>query len=126
MSAFKRYQSKVFWGQMASHDLQDDRFAERNDLTRYSFNERVREKEEEEKEEKEEENSTKSENDTDANITAIRVCKSEENIKQNVSRISLICDESLTCHGYVKSRSIRHQTRLSMSNNMNFSTSLSC
>ncbi|XP_011164300.1 protein inscuteable homolog [Solenopsis invicta] len=99
MSAFKRYQSKVFWGQMASHDLQDDRFAERNDLTRYSFNERVREKEEEEKEEKEEENSTKSENDTDANITAIRVCKSEENIKQNVSRISLICDESLTCHG---------------------------
>lgn len=81
---------------MASHDLEDDRFAGRNGPPRYSFNERVCEKE---KEEKEEENSTKSENDTidDANITAIHVCnKSDENTKQNACRISLICDESLT------------------------------
>ncbi|XP_071638342.1 protein inscuteable homolog [Temnothorax longispinosus] len=97
MSAFKRYQSKVFWDQMASRDLENDSVG-RNDPPRYSFNERVHVKEEE-KEEEEEEDSTKSENNTvdDANITAIHVCdKSDENIKQNACRISLICDESIT------------------------------
>lgn len=96
MSAFKRYQSKVFWDQMASRDLEDDRPARRNDPPRYSFNERVCKKEEEKEEE---ENSTKSENDTidDTNITAIHVCnKSDENTKQNACQISLIRDESIT------------------------------
>ncbi|XP_012535113.1 protein inscuteable homolog [Monomorium pharaonis] len=95
MSAFKRYQSKVFWNQMAVHDLEDDHFAGRNDPPRYSLNECKKE----EPKEEEEENSTKSENDTvdNANITAIHVCnKSDENIKQNECRISLIRDESLT------------------------------
>lgn len=102
MSAFKRYQSKVFWDQMASRDLEDDRSVGRNDPPRYSFNERVREKEEE-KEEKGD--STKSENDTvdDTNITAIHICnKSDENTKQNACQISLIRDESITQHRYVK------------------------
>lgn len=102
MSAFKRYQSKVFWDQMASRDLEDDRFGGRNDPPHYSVDECVREKE---KEKEKEEDSTKSENDTinDANITAIYVCnKSDENTKQNACRISLICDESITCRRYVK------------------------
>ncbi|KAL6256826.1 hypothetical protein P5V15_011765 [Pogonomyrmex californicus] len=96
MSAFKRYQSKVFWDQMASRDLEDDHSAKRYDPSRYSFNERIREKEEEE-----EENLTKSENDTvdNANVTAIHVCnKSDGNIKQNVCQISLIHDKSVTHH----------------------------
>ncbi|XP_011871349.1 PREDICTED: protein inscuteable homolog [Vollenhovia emeryi] len=96
MSAFKRYQSKVFWDQMATRDLENDRPVGRNDPPRYSFNERVREREEEIEEE---DDSTKSENNTtdDANITAIRVCdKSDENTKQNACRISLIRDESIT------------------------------
>lgn len=105
MSAFKRYQSKVFWDQMASRDLEDDRSVRRNDPP-FSFNENVPEKkkEREEKEEEEEDDSTKSENDTidDANITAIHVCKSDENTKQNACRISLIRDESITRHRYVK------------------------
>ncbi|XP_011063410.1 PREDICTED: protein inscuteable homolog [Acromyrmex echinatior] len=94
MSAFKRYQSKVFWDQMASHDLEDDRSVGRNDPPHYSFNEHVREKEEKEEEE---EDSTKSENDTvdDMNITAIHVCN-DENTKQNACQISLIRNESIT------------------------------
>ena len=98
MSEFKRYQSKVFWDLMASHDLEDDRSGGRNDPPHYSFNKHVREKEEEEEEveEEEEENSTKSENDTvdDMNITAIHVCN-DENTKQNACQISLIRDESI-------------------------------
>lgn len=98
MSAFKRYQSKVFWDQMASHDLEDDRSVERNDPPHYSFNECVCEKEE-----KEEEDSTKSENDTvdDMNITAIHVCN-DENTKQNACQISLIRDKSITRRRYVE------------------------
>ncbi|KAL0109917.1 hypothetical protein PUN28_013513 [Cardiocondyla obscurior] len=97
MSAFKRYQSRVFWDQMASHDLEDGCSVERNDSPGYSFDERVSDK----KEEKEEEDSTKSENDTadDINITAIHICnKSDENIKQNACRVSTICDENITYH----------------------------
>lgn len=103
MSAFKRYQSKVFWDQMASRDLEDDRSVGRNDPPCYSFNEGIHEKEEEKKEE--EEDSIKSENDTidNANITAIHICnKSDENTKQNACRISLIRDESLTSHRCVE------------------------
>lgn len=98
MSAFKRYQSKVFWDQMASHDLEDDRSVERNDPPHYSFNECVCEKEE-----KEEEDSTKSENDTvdDMNITAIHVCN-DKNTKQNACQISLIRDKSITRRRYVE------------------------
>lgn len=98
MSAFKRYQSKVFWNQMAARDLEDDHLAGRNDPPRYYFNE-------ENEEEEEEEDSTKSENDTidGANITAIRVCdKSEEKPKQEASRISLIHDESVARSRYAK------------------------
>jgi len=104
MSAFKRYQSKVFWNQMASRDLENDRSVERNDPLHYSFNERIREK----KEEKEEKEDSKSENDTidDVNITAIHICnKSDENIKQkteNACQISLIHDENLSHRRYVK------------------------
>lgn len=98
MSAFKRYQSKVFWEQMASHDLENDRFIERNEPLHRSFNERLREKENEEEEE--EDSTSKSENDTidGANITAIRVCnESEENPKQDVCQISLTGEESVHC-----------------------------
>ncbi|GAB1867441.1 Protein inscuteable homologue C-terminal domain-containing protein [Camponotus japonicus] len=96
MSAFKRYQSKVFWEQMASHDLENDRFIEQNEPLHCSFNERLREKENEEEEE--EDSTNKSENDTidGANITAIRVCNdSEENPKQDVRQISLTGEESI-------------------------------
>jgi len=86
---------------MASRDLGNDRFVERNDPLHYSFNERIREK----KEEKEEKEDSKSENDTidDVNITAIHICnKSDENIKQDACQISLIHDENLTHRRYVK------------------------
>lgn len=102
MSAFKRYQSKVFWDQMASRDMEDDRSVGRNNPPRYSFDERVNEKNEEKEEQ---EDSTNSENDTvdDANITAIHVCnKADENIKQNACQTSLTCNESLTRRRYVK------------------------
>ncbi|KAM0734359.1 Protein inscuteable-like protein [Formica fusca] len=90
MSMFKRYQSKVFWEQMALHDLQNDR-------SHHIFKESLRENENEE-----EENSTsKSENDTidGANITAIRVSnKSDESPKQDVCQISLTHEESIVHH----------------------------
>lgn len=94
MSMFKRYQSKVFWEQMALHDLQNDR-------SHYIFKESLRENENEE-----EENSTsKSENDTidGANITAIRVSnKSDESPKQDVCQISLTHEESIVHHRYAE------------------------
>lgn len=87
---------------MASRDMEDDRPVGRNDPPRYSFDEHVHEKKEEKEEQ---EDSTNSENDTidDANITAIHVCsKTDENIKQNACRTSLIHNESITRRRYVK------------------------
>jgi len=90
---------------MAARDLEDDHFAGRNDLPRYSFNEHLREKREDGEEEKEEDSISKSENDTidGVDVTAIRVCdKSGEKSKQDASRISLIRDGSVACSRYTK------------------------
>ncbi|XP_029178325.1 protein inscuteable homolog [Nylanderia fulva] len=88
MSAFKRYQSKVFWEQMASRDLENEVcFTERNEPSRKGN-----------EEEKEEDSASRSENDTidGANITAIHVCnQSDESPKQDACQISLTCDESM-------------------------------
>lgn len=104
MSVFKRYQSKVFWEQMASRDLENEvRFIERNEPSRRSFNERLREKGNEEEEE--EDSIDRSENDTidGANITAIRVCsESDESPKQDACQISLTHDESIVHRRYVE------------------------
>lgn len=100
MSAFKRYQSKVFWEQMASRDLENDRFIEKNEPSYHIFNESLREKENEE-----EDSNSKSENDTidGENITAIRVSnKSDESSKQDVCQISLTHEESIVHHRYVE------------------------
>lgn len=112
MSAFKRYQSKVFWNQMAARDLEDDYFVGRNDPPRYCFNERLREKEKNEEEEEEEDSISKLENDTidGANITAIRVCgKNDEESKQDASRISLKRDESVACSRYAELTNLQYQ-----------------
>jgi hypothetical protein len=104
MSAFKRHPSKVFWDQMALHNLGDERFLMRSDPLRFNnFNERLYREDEEE----EEENSiSKSENDTtdNANITAIHICiKNDESSKQDACRNSLkFRDESVTNHKYVE------------------------
>ncbi|XP_032671397.1 protein inscuteable homolog isoform X2 [Odontomachus brunneus] len=94
MSAFKRYQSRVFWDQMATRDLKDDRFAERNGLPKCdSFEFPPHEKDVEK-----EDSTGKSENNTvnSGDITAIRVCKSsDEDPKRNACPISSIRDESI-------------------------------
>ncbi|KAL6428048.1 hypothetical protein ACFW04_008434 [Cataglyphis niger] len=96
MSAFKRYQSKVFWEQMASRDLENDRFIEKNEPSHHIFNESLRKKENEE-----EDSNSKSENDTidGENITAIRVSnKNDESSKQDMCQISLTHEESIVHH----------------------------
>lgn len=100
MSVFKRYQSKVFWEQMASRDLENDHFIEKNKPSHHIFNESLCEKENEE-----EDSNSKSENDTidGENITAIRVSsKSDESSKQDVCQISLTHEESIVHHRYVE------------------------
>ncbi|XP_072762315.1 protein inscuteable homolog [Anoplolepis gracilipes] len=100
MSAFKRYQSKVFWEQMASRDLENDRFIEKNEPVHHSFNERHRERENEEEEEEKVDFTNKSENDTidGANITAIHVCNKSnrgDSPEQDACQISLTQEESI-------------------------------
>lgn len=96
MSAFKRYQSKVFWGQMASQDLGFDRFNAQAELPRFKQNFlpepiELPEKEEEEEEEEEQEVNESSggcnEHDTvdGQNITAIHVCQNINNRSETTS-----------------------------------------
>lgn len=95
MSAFKRHQSKVFWGRMASQDVESlDPFAARNDFAKVRQNP-CRETAIAE-EEAEERSSSINESDTidDANITAIRVCPSE-NREGLYSVTTTVCDESV-------------------------------
>ncbi|XP_014488593.1 PREDICTED: protein inscuteable homolog [Dinoponera quadriceps] len=96
MSALKRYQSKVFWDQMASRDLKDDHSVGRNPKSD-NFESLFRE---EDTERGGEDSTGKSENDTvdSGDITAIRICKSpDEDAKQNARRITSIRDESAAC-----------------------------
>ncbi|EFN85505.1 protein inscuteable homolog [Harpegnathos saltator] len=99
MSAFKRYQSRVFWNQMASRDLGDDYFVEKNALPeRDRFESPPHEGNTKEREEEEEDSTGKSENDTvsSGEITAIRVCRNaDEDMEQNTCQISSIHDESV-------------------------------
>lgn len=97
MSAFKRYQSKVFWGQMASRDLEDNRFEARNEPACNRLHV---------EDEEDDDSTSKSENDTtnSGNITTIYVCKgSNEDLGQNARWIPLTRDhEGVTQRRYVE------------------------
>ncbi|RLU14923.1 hypothetical protein DMN91_012810 [Ooceraea biroi] len=103
MSAFKRCPSKVFWDQMALHDMENERFVMRSEPVRYSFNEYLYREEDEEEEEN---SNSKSGNDTtdDANITAIHVSNksSESEPSQDVRHNSLTRDEDVASHRKVE------------------------
>lgn len=89
---------------MASRDLREDRFVERNGPPRRdSFESPPHEADVEEREE-DEDSTSKSENDTvgSGDITAIRVCKSPDaDPKENACRIPSIRDESVARRRYV-------------------------
>lgn len=78
MSGFKRYRSKVFWGHMASQDLENSSpFASGNDFAKVNRNcDRNGCIVEEEMERSSSINDSNGTNDTE-NITAIRVCLNE-------------------------------------------------
>ncbi|KZC09259.1 PREDICTED: protein inscuteable homolog [Dufourea novaeangliae] len=88
MSAFKRRQSRVFWGQMEELDMgRLDRFAARNDdLARQNLRRNM----EVHEEEAEERSSSINESDTVQNITAIHVCPSED--REDLYSVASICN----------------------------------
>ncbi|XP_076646658.1 INSC spindle orientation adaptor protein [Halictus rubicundus] len=80
MSAFKRHQSRVFWGHMEAQDLgRRSPFGARNDLAGTRISEEV-----------EPEESSINESNTVENITAIHVCPSEN--RQDLYSVASICD----------------------------------
>ncbi|XP_076665381.1 INSC spindle orientation adaptor protein [Andrena cerasifolii] len=97
MSAFKRHQSKVFWGHMATQDLESlDPFAARNDFAKVRQNP-CRESAIAE-EEAEERSSSTNESDTidNGNITAIHVCPSENRDREGLYSVATtVCDENV-------------------------------
>lgn len=97
MSVFKRHQSKVFWGHMATQDLESlDPFAMKDDFAKGKQN-LVQKFEIVEEETEERSSSINDTTDTidGENVTAIRVCTNENENRQIYSTTTTIEEENL-------------------------------